>query len=670
MVHGGEQPPSPTHNHLLLLLITGDIKRQLMARRIAPRGMTLIEVLIATALTMLIMLALAQGFKTTSQSISAGRARLTGSDQLRSISNLIRSDLQGLTVSTQVHPQSAKTPLGYFVYYDGPISDSTAMLFNYVPSAVENEEKFSASRWSDIDDVLMFTSKAPDGHWFYGRVPLALMKIHSGATSVTLLDWITDVTIASEYAEIAWFMRPLNEIGMLNNPDPQSPNGNYSYSPTSTPVNDVIPVVDLNGDNIPDPDGMPDRVALCRRVLLIRPDLDIAITKASGLPNDPQLIAAPLAIDTSDADSFRYQMRFAYQRTDLSVRKQWDSSNSRFVLKTNSLGDLQRPENRFAHYCLPATGSNSSLPVLALTNEANSNGNYLTMTNLVMSGAVPANDRGFVPAAFCRTNLVSTGNATYSPQFTQEEIVASNIVGFDVRGYDSSAMQLYTPGVDGGWGTRGADENNAGGPDDVGEVAWPGSDDLIVGPSDPGYANMISSGIIVPANSGTFVDLAWGIRVVNQIRDASGSTFGLAPANPNVRAGALSGYEPLGTSIIDSLSRSGKFSTTYSILQPTFDTFSDYYESDGNWQQNGLSGNGLVAYGSNPVFNDANQPLPDRGIDGIDNNSNGVIDEEAERDTSPPFRYAMPAVQVKLRIQDQTAGTLQELSMIHSLQGN
>jgi len=637
-----------------------------MARRIAPRGMTLIEVLIATALTMLIMLALAQGFKTTSQSISAGRARLTGSDQLRSISNLIRSDLQGLTVSTQVHPQSAKTPLGYFVYYDGPISDSTAMLFNYVPSAVENEEKFSASRWSDIDDVLMFTSKAPDGHWFYGRVPLALMKIHSGATSVTLLDWITDVTIASEYAEIAWFMRPLNEIGMLNNPDPQSANGNYSYSPSSTPVNDVAPVVDLNGDNIPDPDGMPDRIALCRRVLLIRPDLDIAITKVSGLANDPQLIAAPMPIDTSDADSFRYQMRFAYQRTDLSVRKQWDSSNSRFVLKTNSLGDLQRPENRFAHYCLPATGSNSSLPVLALTNEANSNGNYLTMTNLVMSGAVPANDRGFVPAAFCRTNLVSTGNATYSPQFTQEEIVASNIVGFDVRGYDSSAMQLYAPGVDGKFGSlTNANPTFAQIQLAAGEA---GFDDLIVGPSDPGYANMISSPFIVPANSGTFVDLAWGIRVVNQIKDASGSTFGLSPANhPTVRAGALSGYEPLGASIIDSLSRSGKFSTTYSILQPTFDTFTDFYESDGNLQSGGIHWNGLVSYGANL---DTNAPLPDRGINGIDDNSNGVIDEEAERDTSPPFRYAMPAVQVKLRIQDQTAGTLQELSMIHSLQGN
>ena len=453
-----------------------------MAKRTSPLGMTLIEVLIATAMTMLIMLALAQGFKTTSQSISSGRARLTGSDQLRSISTLLRSDLQGLTVSTQVHPQSVKSPTGYFMAYDGPLTDSTAMLFNYVPTGVEIEDKLSASRWSDIDDLVMFTAKAADGQWFYGRVPLALMKIHSGATSVTFQDWLTDVTIASEYAEIVWFMRPLNEVGMLNNPDPQNSGGNYSYSPSSTPVNDVIPVVDLNGDNIPDPDGMPDRVALCRRVLLIRPDLDIALTKVSGLANDPQLTAAPMQVDSNQADSFRYQMRFAYQRTDLSVRKQWDASNGRFVLKTNSLGDLQRPENRFAHFCLPAGGSSASLPILALTNEANSNGNYRTMTDLAMSGVNPTNDRGFLPAAFCRTNLVATGNSTYQPQFTQEEIVASNIVGFDIRGYDSSALQVYTPGVDGGWGTLGQDENISNGADDVAEAAWPGSDDLIVGP--------------------------------------------------------------------------------------------------------------------------------------------------------------------------------------------
>jgi hypothetical protein len=637
-----------------------------MAKRTSSLGMTLIEVLIATAMTMLIMLALAQGFKTTSQSISSGRARLTGSDQLRSISTLLRSDLQGLTVSTQVHPQSVKSPTGYFMAYDGPLTDSTAMLFNYVPTGVEIEDKLSASRWSDIDDLVMFTAKAADGQWFYGRVPLALMKIHSGATSVTFQDWLTDVTIASEYAEIVWFMRPLNEVGMLNNPDPQNSGGNYSYSPSSTPVNDVIPVVDLNGDNIPDPDGMPDRVALCRRVLLIRPDLDIALTKVSGLANDPQLTAAPMLVDSNQPDSFRYQMRFAYQRTDLSVRKEWDASNSRFVLKTNSLGDLQRPENRFAHFCLPAGGSSASLPILALTNEANSNGNYRTMTDLAMSGVNPTNDRGFLPAAFCRTNLVATGNGTYQPQFTQEEIVASNIVGFDIRGYDSSALQVYTPGVDGGWGTLGQDENNSSGADDVAEAAWPGSDDLIVGPSDPGYAAVLSGGTIVPASSGAFVDLSWGFRVVNQLKNATQSTYGLVPNNTSIWGSALSGYEPISGGIIDSMIRSGKFSTTFSIHQPTFDTFSDYYESDGNLQASGVSENGMVAYGATPVQSTS----PDRGIDGIDNNNNGVIDEESERDTSPPYRYAMPAVQIKLRIQDQTAGTLQELSMVHSLQGN
>jgi type II secretory pathway pseudopilin PulG len=637
-----------------------------MAKRTSSLGMTLIEVLIATAMTMLIMLALAQGFKTTSQSISSGRARLTGSDQLRSISTSLRSDLQGLTVSTQVHPQSVKSPTGYFMAYDGPLTDSTAMLFNYVPTGVEIEDKLSASRWSDIDDLLMFTSKAADGQWFYGRVPLALMKIHSGATSVTFQDWLTDVTIASEYAEIVWFMRPLNEVGMLNNPDPQNSGGNYSYSPNSTPVNDVIPVVDLSGDNIPDPDGMPDRVALCRRVLLIRPDLDIALTKVSGLANDPQLTAAPMLVDSNQPDSFRYQMRFAYQRTDLSVRKQWDASNSRFVLKTNSLGDLQRPENRFAHFCLPAGGSSASLPILALTNEANSNGNYRTMTDLAMSGVNPTNDRGFIPAAFCRTTLVATGNSTYEPQFTQEEIVASNIVGFDIRGYDSSALQVYTPGVDGGWGTVGQDENNSNGADDVAEAAWPGSDDLIVGPSDPGYAAVLSSGIIVPASSGAFVDLSWGFRVVNQLKNATRSTFGLVPNNTSIWGSALSGYEPISGGVIDSMVRSGKCSTTFSVHQPTFDTFSDYYESDGNLQASGVSENGMVVYGATPVQSTS----PDRGIDGIDNNNNGVIDEESERDTSPPYRYAMPAVQIKLRIQDQTAGTLQELSMVHSLQGN
>lgn len=178
----------------------GDIATQCCFRRsmkpIFRRGMTLIEVLIATALTLLIMLALAQGFKTMSEGVTAGRARLTGSDQLRSLSGLLRSDLNGLTVNTNTLPQSYQSANGYFMYYDGPISDSTAMLFNYNPAGAEIEDRISASRWSDIDDVVMFTAKARDGEWFRGRVPLALLKIHQFNTTGSS-SWIVGTRLSS-----------------------------------------------------------------------------------------------------------------------------------------------------------------------------------------------------------------------------------------------------------------------------------------------------------------------------------------------------------------------------------------------------------------------------------------------------------------------------------------
>ena len=66
----------------------------------------------------------------------------------------------------------------------------------------------------------------------------------------------------------------------------------------------------------------------------------------------------------------------------------------------------------------------------------------------------------------------------------------------------------------------------------------------------------------------------------------------------------------------------------------------------------------------------ASNPLPDAGVDGLDDDGNGATDEEGERETSPPFAYKMPSIQIRFRIQDVTAGTLQELSIAHDLTGN
>jgi hypothetical protein len=240
-----------------------------------------------------------------------------------------------------------------------------------------------------------------------------------------------------------------------------------------------------------------------------------------------------------------------------------------------------------------------------------------------------------------------------------EEVVASNIVGFDLRGYDTSAVQFYTPGVDGVWGSNG----------NVRDAGAPGSDDLIVAPSDPGYAFVLENGPVVLANSGTFVDLAWGIKVLNQLKNSTQSTYTLNidGSNISIWGSALSGLQPGTNNLVDSLARSGKFNAKLRVFQPMYDTFTDYYESDGNLQAGGLSVNGMVPYGLNAS---SGNPFPDGGIDGIDNNANNVIDEDAERDTSPPYRYAMPAIQIKIRVQDIPAGTLQELSLVHNLQGS
>lgn len=717
--HVASEPPSPT-------------------RRLRS-GMTIIEVLIATAMTLLIMLALAQGFKTLSDGVTAGRARLTHSDQLRGMSGLLKSDLNGLTVTTNTLPQTQQSASGYFMIYDGPISDSTAMLFNYLPNATLPEERLSASRWSDIDDTMAFTAKAKDGEWFRGRIPLALMKIHQAkkmnfTPTISEADWLTDVAIASEYAEIVWFMRPLNDAGSLDMNENAIDDNNVSPTPPVNSVVDQIPVLDCRmadlspgQDGVPDPDGMPDRIALCRRVLLIRPDLDITPPSNLALLTDYRITARPTPLRVNDTNTFRYQMRFAYQRMDVSVRPKFDPVRNGFVLETNSLADLQLPENRFAHFVMPTefrtadgnsfdSGPAATLPILALTPEDPStlNAHYVRMTNLAFgnllqtsTAPVPANpaygtlrpaDRGFIPAAFMRVNLKRDSNSNLVATPTLEEVVASNVVGFDIRGFDPTAQLLTNPGADGAWGIAGYDDDGSGNPpDNRNEAGWPGTDDLIVGPSDPGYALMLRKmeaqiPDLVVANSGAFVDLGWGRKVVNQIENAgmthtlTGTDAGMTHFQKDwaalisrqsaIWSSSLSGFEPMLTGGIAvptlSLRKAGRVNIPNAIYQPVYDTFTDYYESDGSRQEFGISADGLEPYGGSKSA--PPPPSIDMGTNGWDDPvagvSNGVIDDDIERETSPPFRMRLPSVQIKFRVQDQTAGTLQELSMVHDLTGS
>ncbi len=657
-------------------------------------ALTLIEVMLATTITLLMMLALAKGFKALSETVSEGRSKLTLSDQLRGLSTLLRSDLEGCTTTSDT-PQSVLSATGYFKYYDGPISDSTATLFNHLPGMATVENRVSASRWGDIDDILMFTAKAKPGQVFRGKVPWALLIIDKmnyeryesqnknpswNPTAANVPGWIgwadawsKDVTISSEYAEIVWFMMPLNEYNTI---DPSNPDNM---------VIDVAPGVDLDGDGVPDPDGMPDRLALCRRVLLIRPDLNISAPASMFRSNEVAagnyLSMQPIVPIIANPNTFRFMMQYPYQRCDLSVRPNaiTDSGNTYYTISSNSIEDLQLPENRFAHYCFPIGTLGTTLPQLALSTESTAT-QYLAMTNptfenLGLTMNATLRDRGFMPSCFMRTKPTING-----PVPLLEEIVASNVVGFDLKGFDTSVKQLSHPGADGVWGNDGT----------AAQAGWPGTDDLSLTPSDPGYAlqlDLINSSYPTNPNvnerqsgSGAYVDVGWGSKVVNSTHRRTGPNVRLSTAS---NLAGVTKYFVSSLSLLDldpdplivgklvrasSLAESGMFinPALYQSYQPAFDTFTNAYEFDGEALLRPSPGSvpplGLVWVGGLRRFNLIGGPVAS-----ADPGSDGIGDDATEKDASPQIPYKLPSIQVTIRVQDYTAGTLQQISVVHDL---
>jgi len=137
------------------------------------RGMTLIEMLVATTMTLIIMGVVAQLFGFVGNGVSASRASLEVSAQLRSVAHALRTDLGGITVET-LPPVRTDSDSGYLEIIEGSGTDTSLGLNQLV---------------GDVDDVLMFTT-ASLGQPFVGQLGNA------------------NTMIESPYAEVAWFCQP------------------------------------------------------------------------------------------------------------------------------------------------------------------------------------------------------------------------------------------------------------------------------------------------------------------------------------------------------------------------------------------------------------------------------------------------------------------------------
>lgn len=505
--------------------------RNSKAMRLLRPGLTLVEVLIATVLAMLLLMSLASAFKKVGDSITENRAALQMSNQLRAVSSLLRRDLEMATVKPNP-PISAATPMGYFKIYEGPTSDFSAKLYLEPTNP-------GAGRFGDFDDILMFTASA-SGEWFTGKVPRYIAEKRNPANP-TPYD-LEPVIVASKYAEIAWYTSPL---GL-------------------------------------DSTGLPTKMQLHRRVLLIRPDLN----GSNGA----------LALGTATLPA-------AYQSCDLSMHRVANGS-----VVANTLEDLMYLENRFAHIQVSAQ-SHLSMPILDL--------------DIAVPFAQGTTSFGNIPN---RSGLLS-GNYALQGERLGEDVVISDCVAFDLKVFDRE-VPLY------GVGTGAA-----------------GTDSIILSPNDPGYAAAISA---TPVGSGDFVDLGWYRNVAPMVTNA---------VPPRLFVG-FSGFRSHGTNSYSlNLLKSGMV-VIGGWSQISYDSWTTGYELDSRLQGD-LGGSLGPQSGTVQLLSTtAARTVADIGTNGVDDDSNGLIDDFLEWETSPPFPIALPSVQATIRLEEPDTRQLQQVSVV------
>lgn len=482
--------------------------RSSCARARRPSGLTIVEVMIAIAITLVLLGVLIRLFTYSSGEITKGRAIIELSGQLRMTSDQLRHDLSGLTCPTRPWT-NAGDGLGYFEYLEGfPHRDDPTVTDTTI---------------GDIDDVLMFTARS-SGRPFRGRYwPVGAQP----------------TIIESDLAEICWWT-------VLD---------------------------DQNGNGIQD---TGEQLVLRRRVLLIRPDLNDTTTRA-------------IQINSNNLVAF-------YERNDISVRP---SANG---LAANSLADLSRRENRFAHFIgYQAPIANPGGPNFPPVNDP------VQLANDLVNSFPHGIDR------FWLNQLTLRGN------YQGEDVILSSLLAFDVKIYDPNAL-VYDDRIT-----------------STGSITGVGT--IPLNPTDPGYFNELQfdfnnapAGLSSFIGRGAFVDLGYqhiytdAAPVIPGFPKAVIAGF---PAVPNMSQ--FSGLPQLGSQL---------------GAQLAYSTWPTSYESDGIDQDGVFSA--------------------DQGTNGIDDNAANGTDDAGERETSPPYPFPMRGLQVSIRVVEPDTQQVDQTTVVQN----
>jgi hypothetical protein len=426
------------------------------------RGMTLVEMLIATAATLVLMGAIAQIFAVFGTAVSDSRSVIELDGRLRAAAWRLRSDLDGATAS-MLPPLRPDANEGYFEVIEGPNTDNrlfydpaTATAYGTAgydkTSATPGPTPASDDRiLGDTDDVLLFTTQSND--------PAFLGRFNSTSRN------------ESSLAEVAWFLRPTR---------------------TGTTIATTNPTT----------------YTLYRRQLLV-----------IGYVGAPPFLK-PTATDQNLVDTQLNSGQYSswtkfYDAFDLSVRGSAYSGGMAYL--PNTLSDLTRREARFMHNRtgVLATATGTGVPYgfigprgAGLTHQslaaadglcfdgANGSqrvGDDVVLTNVIgfdvrvfdptapvsvltTDAALVPGDNAFLPgstatadAQGCYVDLgnnvsATVGVTTLLPRFASYGLARSSAVGSatNVRTWDTWSTHYESNGVDEDGGTFGVDQGTNG----------------------------------------------------------------------------------------------------------------------------------------------------------------------------------------------------------------
>jgi hypothetical protein len=391
--------------------------------------------LVAMAITLVMMAAVVTLFANISGSVRNRRATAEMNAQVRHLRNMLQQDLQGATCPglTWQRPESNH---GYIELIEGQYRDSFPSMLtdgnpdtdrsgnddvnnpgqqaneeidpaeSIIPGANDgslvqtngNNVTSTVSGLGDYDDILMLTVRN-EQEPFVGRVP-ANVRNASQAYPFNVSDspqqpgWDTD-TIESPLAEVVWF-------AIENPPEGENP-GNFF--------------------------GEPGMRTIYRRVLLIAPwvnpyravvapprqtTTDTFQHDGQRLKGEPGLVRMlpNCSLEEAIAGVIAFQDRY-----DLSVRLEWDHNIQRYKIMANTLGDLTKRENRFGHFgVFPGTGSSNPArrifpyPLVSLGSGYQGNGADLTFTPDPEVRGPTAESRANITAGTVVSYTIDPGN--------------------------------------------------------------------------------------------------------------------------------------------------------------------------------------------------------------------------------------------------------------------